>query len=263
MRGSGDLKMRLGWDDRSAERRRAGAARRASRRAAFDRAWPHPLPVLQRSRRLGGGTRRQRRRVGAGRRQWRHRKLRRCRCGVCRLARRCGDGRTRRAGAGRGFPASSRAISPPANAKRRRRWPSNSRWPARFTARCLVITASSIGMRRPQASRLGARHRRGQCRRIGGCAQGDAGPRACRKRSGDRAAPARRGVRRVRRRARGPTAPTRLKCVPPQGFACAVGGNCDGDGSTVPLMVTFATYCGPNPPHTLTLHRGMQGRGLQ
>jgi hypothetical protein len=26
-----------------------------------------------------------------------------------------------------------------------------------------------------------------------------------------------------------------------------------------PLFITFASYCGPNPPCKFTLHRGMQG----
>ena len=53
------LKMRLGWDDRSRNAPNACAARRRCRRAACDSAWPHPLPILQRPRRLGRGARRQ------------------------------------------------------------------------------------------------------------------------------------------------------------------------------------------------------------
>ncbi len=51
------LKMRLGWDDRSHQRARARAPRRSGRRAHDHRARPHPLPVLQGQRRLGGGAR--------------------------------------------------------------------------------------------------------------------------------------------------------------------------------------------------------------
>ena len=69
------LKMRLGWDDVVAQRAGAGPARGGSRRAARHRAWPHPMPVLQRPCRLGGGARGEGRGVDPGRGQRRHRNI--------------------------------------------------------------------------------------------------------------------------------------------------------------------------------------------
>ncbi len=46
--------MRLGWDPRLLECAGTGEARAGCRREHRHRAWPHPLPVLQGQRRLGG-----------------------------------------------------------------------------------------------------------------------------------------------------------------------------------------------------------------
>ena len=79
---------------------RAGTcpARRAGRRGLDHGAWPHALPILQGSRRLGWRARRQTERFDPRCRQRRHRKFRRRRYGARRFRGRCSDDRPRRAG---------------------------------------------------------------------------------------------------------------------------------------------------------------------
>ena len=76
----------------------ACAPRRSGGRAADHRARPHPLPVLQGQRRLGGGARREGSGLDSGRRQRRHQELRRRRRGARGLRRRRRHDRPRRAG---------------------------------------------------------------------------------------------------------------------------------------------------------------------
>ena len=66
------LKMRTGWDDRNRNAPRAGADRRSLRHPHDHGAWPHPLPVLRRQRRLALHPRGQGGGVDPGHRQRRH-----------------------------------------------------------------------------------------------------------------------------------------------------------------------------------------------
>ena len=91
--------------------------------------------------------------------------------------------------------------------------------------------------------------------------KGRAAERAHRDRSGHRAAPPRRGVRYLRRRAGGARIPRRLP-RPSNGWFLGPphrAGTVFVLGQALPRRATFTSYCGPNPPHTLTAHRGMQG----